>query len=70
MSEEPTQKEAGRPALRGGTASEHIHLRAVGKRKSHYVRHAKEKGLSLAAWMFEVLDAASGYQETSLPTPE
>lgn len=53
----------GRPALRGDTASEHIHLRATGKRKSHYVRHAKSQGQTLADWAFQTLDAASNYKD-------
>ena len=64
MTTQPTtQPGPGRPALRGATASEHIHLRSTGGRKSHYVRHSKRQGKTLAAWTFETLDEASNYQQ-------
>ena len=55
----------GAPPKRGETASEHIHLRAGGKRKSHYVRFAKKQtgDKTLASWIFTTLDKASGYRE-------
>lgn len=51
------------PPKRGETASEHIHLRAGGKRKSHYVRFAKKhtEDKTLTSWVFKTLDKASGY---------
>ena len=53
----------GRPVIEH-PASEHIHLRATKKRKSHYVRTAKARGMTLAAWAFEALDAVSKFEGT------
>lgn len=52
----------GRPALpEKKKAAEQIQLRVKGARKASYVRAANKKQQSLAAWMFEQCDAASGY---------
>lgn len=54
----------GRPPLpEGHTASSLITLRVHPDRKAAYNAEARKKsGRSLAAWMFEKCDAASGYQ--------
>ena len=59
---DPSPRKAGRPPTGDTPASEHIHLRSTGKRKSHYVRTAQAEGKTLAAWAFAALDKASGYQ--------
>lgn len=51
----------GRPPLPDSErADAQIQLRVNRKRKSAYVRAAKPK--TLAAWMFEICDKASGYE--------
>lgn len=47
----------------GEAESAHIHLRCGdAARKNHYVKTARKKGKTLAAWMFETCDEASGYE--------
>jgi hypothetical protein len=59
MKEEPTR---GRPPLpKGAAASSQIQLRVTGKRKASYVRKASKEEKTLAAWIFEHCDKASGY---------
>jgi len=43
-------------------ATTNIHLRTVPRRKSAYVRAASSQGKTLADWVTEWLDAASGYR--------
>lgn len=65
MNEEPTR---GRPPLPKGTAAtSQIQLRVQTKRKAAYVRTASNKGKTLAAWMLEACDKASGYEDTTDP---
>lgn len=42
-----------------------IVLKPGGNRKTTYVRAANSENTTLAAWMFEKCDAASGYKEES-----
>lgn len=60
----------GRPPLddREKVAESQIQLRVTRKRKSAYVRAAQKSKLkkkTLAAWMFNVCDKASGYEDDS-----
>ena len=65
MSQEPAR---GRPPLPKGTAAtSQIQLRVQTKRKSVYVRTASKQGKTLAAWMLEACDNASGYEDTTDP---
>lgn len=60
----PPQSNRGRPPLPNGEgATSQIQLRVQTKRKAAYVRAANKKRTTLAAWMFETCDAASGYRE-------
>lgn len=55
-------KTAGRPSLPDGKkASSQMQFRISQKRKSTYVKAAQKKQMTLAAWSFAQLDAASGY---------
>lgn len=57
-SEQPSR---GRPPLpKGEGATSQIQLRVTPKRKAAYVRAAN--GKTLAAWCFENLDKAAGYE--------
>lgn len=56
-------KPVGRPALPDDVkASSQMQFRVSKKRKAAYVKAANKKEQTLAAWAFEKLDAASGYQ--------
>jgi hypothetical protein len=57
-----TKTKMGRPKLPDNQrASSQIQLRVTRRRKAAYVSAANPK--TLAAWCFEHLDAASGYQK-------
>jgi hypothetical protein len=58
----PEIPKRGRPPIEGETATGQIQLRTTMRRKNAYVKAAKPK--SLAAWMFEQCDKASGYEPT------
>lgn len=65
MKNEPTR---GRPPLpKGAAATSQIQLRVQTKRKAAYVRTASKQGKTLAAWMLEACDKASGYEDTTDP---
>jgi predicted HicB family RNase H-like nuclease len=56
-------KPVGRPPMPEEIkASSQMQFRISTKRKAAYVKAAQKKGQTLAAWSFEQLDAASGYQ--------
>lgn len=50
------------PAIPGHPAESQIQLRVQRCRKSAYVRAANRTNRTLAAWCFEHLDKAAGYQ--------
>jgi hypothetical protein len=55
----------GRPlSVAGEPAEAQIHLRVQRSRKTAYVRAAVKNNRTLAAWVFEQLDAASGYSRS------
>jgi hypothetical protein len=61
MSEKPNP--VGRPLLpENKKASSQMQFRVSGKRKAAYVKAANKKQQTLAAWCFEKLDGAAGYQ--------
>lgn len=65
MNQKPTR---GRPPLPKETAAtSQIQLRVQAKRKAAYRRTASKQGKTLAAWMLEACDKASGYENTTDP---
>jgi hypothetical protein len=62
MNEEQSPTRGRPPLPQGAAASSQIQLRVTTKRKSAYVRKASKEGKTLAAWIFEQCDKASGFE--------
>lgn len=53
--------------MREATASTEIILRCTPARKGHYVKHARQRQQTLAAFIFETCDKASAYHPDQPP---